>query len=190
MLRGLTSLQAFVDDIAEGERWYSEMLGSKPYFRSEDAGLPAGHVGFRVGDNQSELGVTDRKLAPEGLPAGPAAPVAYWHVDDVAAAFDSVSRSQSGPRYLASTRAGPARLVRRAQEHVTGWWKARWHTDGWLSSWGRRPPVRTETCHRRGSRLAEIPQHHDAAPPTVPLQGIPSLLLRLRIPDEDRIRNR
>jgi predicted enzyme related to lactoylglutathione lyase len=88
MLRGLTSLQAFVDDIAEGERWYSEMLGSKPYFRSEDAGLPAGHVGFRVGDNQGELGVTDRKLAPEGLPAGPAAPVAYWHVDDVAAAFD------------------------------------------------------------------------------------------------------
>jgi predicted enzyme related to lactoylglutathione lyase len=88
MFRGLTSFQAFVDDIGEGERWYSEVLGIQPYFRSEDAGLPPGHVGFRVGDNRSELGVTDRKLAPEGLPTGPAAPIAYWQVDDVAAAFD------------------------------------------------------------------------------------------------------
>jgi predicted enzyme related to lactoylglutathione lyase len=88
MLRGLTSFQAFVDDIAEGERWYSEVLGIEPYFRSEDAGLPAGHVGFRVGDGHSELGVTDRKLAPEGLPSGPAAPIAYWQVDDVAASFE------------------------------------------------------------------------------------------------------
>jgi predicted enzyme related to lactoylglutathione lyase len=88
MFRGLMSFQVFVDDIGEGERWYSDVLGIEPYFRSEDAGLPAGHVGFRVGDKQSELGVTDRKLAPDGLPAGPAAPIAYWQVDDVAGAFD------------------------------------------------------------------------------------------------------
>ena len=47
-----------------------------------------GTWGFRVGDSQSELGVTNRKLAPEGLPDGPAAPIAYWQVDDVAGAFD------------------------------------------------------------------------------------------------------
>jgi hypothetical protein len=74
VFRGLTSFQAFVDDIGEGERCYADVLGIEPYFRSEDAGLPAGHVGFRVGDRQSELGFTDRKLAPDGLPAGPAAP--------------------------------------------------------------------------------------------------------------------
>lgn len=74
MFRGLTSFQAFVDDIAEGERWYSEVLGIRPYFRSEDAGLPAGHVGFRVGEKQSELGVTDRRLAPEGCRLGPPPP--------------------------------------------------------------------------------------------------------------------
>lgn len=88
MFRGLTSFQAFADDIGEGERWYTEVLGIEPYFRSEEAGLPAGPVGFAVGGGRSELGVTDRKLAPEGLSAGPAAPIAYWQVDDVAGAFD------------------------------------------------------------------------------------------------------
>jgi predicted enzyme related to lactoylglutathione lyase len=88
MLRGLTSFQAFVDDVAAAERWYSELLGIEPYFRSEDAGLPPGHVGFRVADYQSELGVTDRKLAPDELGTGPGGTVTYWQVDDVTAAFD------------------------------------------------------------------------------------------------------
>jgi predicted enzyme related to lactoylglutathione lyase len=88
MLRGLTSLQLFVDDVAQAERWYSDLLGIEPYFRSEDVGLPAGHVGFRVGDSQSELGITDRKLTPDGMGTGPGGTVTYWQVDDVAAAFD------------------------------------------------------------------------------------------------------
>jgi predicted enzyme related to lactoylglutathione lyase len=88
MLRGITSFQVFVDDVTAAERWYSDLLGIEPYFRSEDVGLPAGHVGFREGDYQSELGVTDRKLAPDGLGTGPAGTVTYWQVDDVTAAFD------------------------------------------------------------------------------------------------------
>jgi predicted enzyme related to lactoylglutathione lyase len=88
MLQGLTSHQAFVDDVAAAERWYSDVLGIEPYFRSEDVGLPRGHVGFRVGDMGSELGLTDRKLAPDGAGTGPAATIAYWQVDDVGAAFD------------------------------------------------------------------------------------------------------
>jgi predicted enzyme related to lactoylglutathione lyase len=88
MLRGLTSMQVFVDDIEAGERWYTDVLGIEPYFRSEDAGLPPGHVGFRVGTLQSELGVTDRKLAPDGIGTGPGGTVTYWQVDDVPAAFD------------------------------------------------------------------------------------------------------
>jgi predicted enzyme related to lactoylglutathione lyase len=86
MLRGLTSLQVFVDDVAAAERWYSDLLDIEAYFRSEDVGLPAGHVGFRAG--QSELGLTDRKLAPEGLGKAVGGNVTYWQVDDVAEAFD------------------------------------------------------------------------------------------------------
>jgi predicted enzyme related to lactoylglutathione lyase len=79
--------------VAEAERWYSDLLGVEPYFRSEDHGLPAGHVGFRVGDLQSELGLTDRKLAPDGMGAGPGGTVTYWQVDDVTAAFDRLISS-------------------------------------------------------------------------------------------------
>ena len=88
MFRGLTSHQAFVQDVAAAERWYSDLLGIEPYFRSEDAGLPAGHVGYAVGDMRSELGLTDRRLAPDAVGTGPAATIAYWQVDDVATAFD------------------------------------------------------------------------------------------------------
>lgn len=88
MLRGLTSVQLFVDDVAAAERWYSDLLGIEPYFRSEDVGLPPGHVGFRVGEQQSEFGLTDRNLAPEGLGTGPSGTITYWQVDDVTAAFD------------------------------------------------------------------------------------------------------
>jgi predicted enzyme related to lactoylglutathione lyase len=97
MLQGLTSHQAFVDDVAAAERWYTELLGFGPYFRSEEAGLPAGHVGYRVGDMGSELGLTDHKLAPEGMGTGPAATVAYWQVGDVAAAFDRLVSLGANP---------------------------------------------------------------------------------------------
>jgi catechol 2,3-dioxygenase-like lactoylglutathione lyase family enzyme len=88
MFRGLTSFQVFVDDVSAAERWYSEVLGVEPYFRSEDAGLPPGHVGYQVGNDQSELGLTDRRLAPDGLGTGPGGTVTYWQVDDVPAAHD------------------------------------------------------------------------------------------------------
>jgi predicted enzyme related to lactoylglutathione lyase len=97
MLRGLTSFQLFVDDVAEAERWYSNLLGIEPYFRSEDHGLPAGHIGFKVGDSQGELGLTDRKLAPEGMGTGPGGTVAYWQVDDVSATFDRLISSGAKP---------------------------------------------------------------------------------------------
>jgi predicted enzyme related to lactoylglutathione lyase len=97
MLRGLTSFQLFVDDVAAAERWYSDLLGIEPYFRSEDHGLPAGHIGFKVGDSQSELGLTDRRLAPEGMGTGPGGTVTYWQVDDVAATFDRLISSGAKP---------------------------------------------------------------------------------------------
>lgn len=88
MLRGLTSLQLFVDDVAAAERWYADLLGVDPYFRSEDAGLPPGARRVPRRRLPSELGVTDRKLAPDGLQTGPSGTVTYWQVDDVTAVFD------------------------------------------------------------------------------------------------------
>jgi catechol 2,3-dioxygenase-like lactoylglutathione lyase family enzyme len=76
MLRGLTSLQLFVDDVPAAERWYAELLGIEPYFRSEDAGLLPGHVGFRVGDYLASSVSPTASSRPMG--SGPA--VRHRHV--------------------------------------------------------------------------------------------------------------
>ena len=85
MLRGLTTISFFADDVAAAAAWYTELLGIEPYFSREHDGVPA-YVEYRLGDHQHELGIIDRRFAPRGLaPSGGA--VVYWHVDDVDASL-------------------------------------------------------------------------------------------------------
>jgi predicted enzyme related to lactoylglutathione lyase len=91
MLRGLTTLSFFADDIAAARDWYTELLDMEPYFVRPVDGPPV-YVEFRVGDYQHELGIIDSRFAPAALQgkgssqAGGA--VSYWHVDDVQAAVN------------------------------------------------------------------------------------------------------
>ncbi|WP_046467996.1 VOC family protein [Allosalinactinospora lopnorensis] len=87
MLRGLTTVTYFADDLAAAKRWYTELLGIEPYFEHPIEGPPA-YVEFRLGDYQHELGLIDSRYAPHGSAAGPAGAVVYWHVDDVAASYE------------------------------------------------------------------------------------------------------
>lgn len=87
MLRGLTTITYFADDVAAAVAWYSEMLGAEPYFVREAAGRPA-YVEFRIGDYQHELGLLDSRFAPHRTTGEAAGPISYWAVDDVQAAFD------------------------------------------------------------------------------------------------------
>ncbi|ROO84261.1 putative glyoxalase superfamily protein PhnB [Actinocorallia herbida] len=87
MLRGLTTVTFFADDVTAAARWYTEVLGTEPYFAREIAGSTA-YVEFRIGDHQHELGVIDRRFAPAPASDIPSGPVTYWHVDDPEAAFD------------------------------------------------------------------------------------------------------
>jgi predicted enzyme related to lactoylglutathione lyase len=87
MLRGLTTVNYFADDVPAAVAWYSDMLGAEPYFTREVAGRPA-YVEFRIGDYQHELGLLDSRFAPHDTPQSPAGPITYWAVDDVAATFD------------------------------------------------------------------------------------------------------
>jgi predicted enzyme related to lactoylglutathione lyase len=80
MLRGLTTVSFFADDLAAAREWYTTLLGIEPYFVREP-----GYVEFRIGDHQHELGIIDRRFAPDH-PTGGA--IVYWHVDDVDAAFE------------------------------------------------------------------------------------------------------
>ncbi|GII57665.1 glyoxalase [Planotetraspora thailandica] len=85
MLRGLTTVNYFADDMAAATEWYAELLGVAPYFQRPESGPPA-YVEFRIGDYQHELGLIDRRFAPPGTAAA-AGPILYWHVDDVQGAF-------------------------------------------------------------------------------------------------------
>lgn len=89
MLRGMTTISLWAEDLHEARRWYTELLGVEPYFTSEAAGLGPGYVEFRIGDYQHELGLIDRRFAPPGLTAsgGAGGVVTFWHVDDVRASL-------------------------------------------------------------------------------------------------------
>lgn len=86
MLRGLTTVNFFADDVTAAKDWYTELLGIEPYFMREIEGTPA-YVEFRVGDYQHELGIVDRRFAPHGRSGNAGGAVVYWHVDDVRASF-------------------------------------------------------------------------------------------------------
>ncbi|OXM70152.1 MULTISPECIES: VOC family protein [Amycolatopsis] len=84
MLRGLTTVTYFADDVEAAARWYTELLGVAPYFRRPVDGPPA-YLEFRIGDYQHELGLLDSRFAPQRPAANGA--IAYWAVDDVEAVF-------------------------------------------------------------------------------------------------------
>ena len=83
MLRGMCTLTLWADDLPAATRWYTELLGIEPYFRSENVGKGPGYVEFRIGDYQHELGITDRRFAPKALAAPGGGVVCNWHVDNL-----------------------------------------------------------------------------------------------------------
>lgn len=89
VLRGIATISFYADDLNAATEWYRELLGIEPYFVRPEDGPPA-YVEFRIGDYQHELGIIDRKYAPQGAASGPGGTVAFWHVDDIQAALDRV----------------------------------------------------------------------------------------------------
>ena len=86
MFRGLTTITYSAPDVEQAARWYVEVLGVEPYFRKEFAGALA-YVEFRLGDYSHELGILDRRYAGP-TPDTQGGVVAYWAVDDIAAAYE------------------------------------------------------------------------------------------------------
>jgi predicted enzyme related to lactoylglutathione lyase len=107
MLRGLSTVSFFAADVTAAAAWYTEVLGVEPYFRRPAEGPPA-YLEFRVGDHEHELGIIDARFAPSGGPtrqqSGGA--IAYWHVDDVRAAFDRLL-ALGATQHEAPTERGP-----------------------------------------------------------------------------------
>lgn len=87
MLRGLTTVSFFADDVSAARDWYTELLDLEPYFVRPADGPPA-YVEFRVGDYEHELGIIDIRYSAAGQQERPGGAIIYWHVDDVHATVD------------------------------------------------------------------------------------------------------
>jgi predicted enzyme related to lactoylglutathione lyase len=105
MLRGLTTVSFFADDVPAARDWYARVLGIAPYFARPSDATPA-YVEFRIGDYQHELGIVDRRYAPPGRPEQPGGAITYWHTDDVRASFDRLVSLGATP-YEEPTERGP-----------------------------------------------------------------------------------
>jgi predicted enzyme related to lactoylglutathione lyase len=85
MLRGLTTVSFWADDLIAARDWYADLLGIEPYFQRPEEGPPA-YIEFRIGADEDELGLIDRRYAPAGASRDPGGAVIHWQVDNVAAA--------------------------------------------------------------------------------------------------------
>ena len=84
MLRGFTTVNYWAVDVEAARDWYAQVLQIEPYFQRPEEGPPA-YVEFRVGPDEDELGLIDRRYAPPGASAGPSGAIMHWQVDDVSA---------------------------------------------------------------------------------------------------------
>lgn len=87
MLRGLTTVSFYADDLTAAAQWYTEVLGIAPYYKHEVEGVPA-YIEFRIGDYQHELGIINRRWAPDQSTAASDATMTFWHVDDLGSAME------------------------------------------------------------------------------------------------------
>jgi predicted enzyme related to lactoylglutathione lyase len=92
MLRGLTTVSFWADDLEAAKKWYTELLGIEPYFIRPAPPDPPGYIEFRIGDYQHELGLIDSKYAPglDTSATGPGGVVVFWHVEDVTASLEKL----------------------------------------------------------------------------------------------------
>ncbi|RAY17122.1 VOC family protein [Actinomadura craniellae] len=106
MLRGLTTVTFWADDVAAARRWYAELLGADAYFERRGPDGRVAYAEFRTGDFQHELGIADRRWAPPAAAGGPGGAVVYWHVDDLPAAHARLL-DLGAKEYEAITERGP-----------------------------------------------------------------------------------
>lgn len=90
MFRGFATVSFYAADPAAAGAWYAELFGLEPYYAVPQPPAPPAYIEFRIGDFGDELGIIDRKYAPQGAsnPAGGA--VMYWHVDDLEATVEKL----------------------------------------------------------------------------------------------------
>lgn len=80
----MATVNYWADDLKAARDWYSELFGVDAYFQMPSAEAP-GYIEFRIGDDEDEFGIIDRKWAPKGMQPGPGGAILLWHVEDIEA---------------------------------------------------------------------------------------------------------
>jgi predicted enzyme related to lactoylglutathione lyase len=83
MFRGFATLNFYADDVAAARDWYAELFGVEAYYAYPPAPAPPAYVEFRIGDDEHEIGVIDRRYGPPGAAGAPGGAIMHWHVDDL-----------------------------------------------------------------------------------------------------------
>ena len=87
MFRGLATVTVTAADVAAASAWYAGVFGTEPYFSRPGPDERLAYVEFRVGDDEDEFGIMDRRFLPSGHGAADGGAFVYWHVDDLHAAL-------------------------------------------------------------------------------------------------------
>ena len=87
MLRGMSNISYYADDVKAARQWYNQVFGMEAYFQRPDAENPS-YIEYRVGDYGQEVGIIDKKYQAPLAKEGPGGAVLYWHVDDIEKALE------------------------------------------------------------------------------------------------------
>lgn len=91
MFRGIATISLYADDVVAARDWYAALLGLEAYYAMPEPPEQPAYVEFRVGDREDELGIIDRRYAPEGASNAPGGAVVFWHVDDLPATLERLA---------------------------------------------------------------------------------------------------
>ncbi|MBO0845334.1 MAG: DUF664 domain-containing protein [Nocardioides sp.] len=81
---GVSTVRLHADDLVAARAWYADLLGAEPSLVRDE------YVEWRLGPHDHELGILDRRFAPDHDGDGS---VTYWQVEDVDGALaDLVAR--------------------------------------------------------------------------------------------------
>jgi predicted enzyme related to lactoylglutathione lyase len=108
-LRGMATVNFWAEDVAAARDWYAELFGVEAYFQQPNAEHPA-YVEFRIGDDQEEFGIIDRRYAPKAMQPGPGGAILYWHVEDIEQALERLN-SMGAQEYDPITKRGESGFV-------------------------------------------------------------------------------
>jgi predicted enzyme related to lactoylglutathione lyase len=88
MFRGFATLNFYADDLAAARDWYTELFGVEAYYVYPPAPAAPAYIEWRIGDDEDEIGIIDRRYAPPGDAGSPGGAIMHWHVDDLRGTVD------------------------------------------------------------------------------------------------------